>query len=130
MITDHYTPVPERLKDWVSTPKSNGYESLHTTVMGPQGRFVEVQIRSERMDEIAERGYAAHWKYKGIKSQENIFEDWLSKAREMLENPDNDAIDFLNDFKSSLFAEEVYVFTPQGDMRFFPKGSTALGFCL
>ncbi len=128
MVTDNYTPVPERFKDWVSTPKSNGYESLHTTVMGPQGRFVEVQVRSERMDEIAELGYAAHWKYKGIKQQENIFEDWLSKAREMLENPDNDAIDFLNDFKSSLFAEEIYVFTPQGDMRFFPKGATALDF--
>lgn len=128
IITDSYTPVPERLKDWISTPKSNGYESLHTTVMGPQGRFVEVQIRSERMDEVAERGYAAHWRYKGIKQQENIFENWLSKAREMLENPDNDAIDFLNDFKSSLFAEEVYVFTPQGEMRFFPKGATALDF--
>jgi GTP diphosphokinase / guanosine-3',5'-bis(diphosphate) 3'-diphosphatase len=128
IITDSYTPVPERLKDWISTPKSNGYESLHTTVMGPQGRFVEVQIRSVRMDELAERGYAAHWKYKGITQQENIFEDWLSKAREMLENPDNDAIDFLNDFKSSLFAEEVYVFTPQGEMRFFPKGATALDF--
>ncbi len=128
IITDSYTPVPERLKDWISTPKSNGYESLHTTVMGTQGRFVEVQIRSERMDEVAERGYAAHWRYKGIKQQENIFENWLSKAREMLENPDNDAIDFLNDFKSSLFAEEVYVFTPQGEMRFFPKGATALDF--
>ena len=128
IITDSYTPVPERLKDWISTPKSNGYESLHTTVMGPQGRFVEVQIRSERMDEMAERGYAAHWKYKGIRQQENIFEDWLSKAREMLENPDNDAIDFLNDFKSNLFAEEVYVFTPQGEMRFFPMGATALDF--
>lgn len=128
IITDSYTPVPERLKDWISTPKSNGYESLHTTVMGPQGRFVEVQIRSERMDEVAERGYAAHWRYKGIKQHENIFENWLSKAREMLENPDNDAIDFLNDFKSNLFAEEVYVFTPQGEMRFFPKGATALDF--
>lgn len=128
MITDNYTPVPERLKDWISTPKSNGYESLHTTVMGPQGRFVEVQIRTERMDEIAERGFAAHWRYKGLKQQENIFENWLSKAREMLENPDNDAIDFLNDFKSNLFAEEVYVFTPQGEMRFFPKGATALDF--
>ncbi len=128
LVTDNYTPLIERFKDWISTPKSNGYESLHTTVMGPQGRFVEVQIRSQRMDEIAELGYAAHWKYKGIKKQESIFEDWLSKARELLENPDNDAIDFLNDFKSNLFAEEVYVFTPQGDMRFFPKGSTALDF--
>ncbi|MGH1338249.1 MAG: RelA/SpoT family protein [Aureispira sp.] len=128
IITDYYTPVIERLKDWLSTSKSNGYASLHTTVMGPQGRFVEVQIRTERMDEVAERGFAAHWRYKGIKQQENSFESWLSKAREMLENPDNDAIDFLNDFKSSLFAEEVYVFTPNGDMRFFPKGATALDF--
>ncbi len=128
IITDYYTPVIERLKDWLSTSKSNGYASLHTTVMGPQGRFVEVQIRTERMDDVAERGFAAHWRYKGIKQQENTFENWLTKAREMLENPDNDAIDFLNDFKSSLFAEEVYVFTPQGDMRFFPKGATALDF--
>lgn len=128
IITDYYTPVIERLKDWLSTSKSNGYASLHTTVMGPQGRFVEVQIRTERMDEVAERGFAAHWRYKGIKQQENTFESWLTKAREMLENPDNDAIDFLNDFKSSLFAEEVYVFTPNGDMRFFPKGATALDF--
>lgn len=128
IITDYYTPVIERLKDWLSTSKSNGYASLHTTVMGPQGRFVEVQIRTERMDEVAERGVAAHWRYKGIKQQENAFENWLTKAREMLENPDNDAIDFLNDFKSSLFAEEVYVFTPNGDMRFFPKGATALDF--
>ncbi|MCH2044658.1 MAG: RelA/SpoT family protein [Saprospiraceae bacterium] len=128
VITDNYTPVPERLKDWVSTPKSNGYESLHTTVMGPRGRFVEVQIRSKRMDEIAELGYAAHWKYKGIGQQETIFENWLSKAREMLENPNSDAIDFLNDFKASLFSEEVYVFTPKGEMRFFPQGATALDF--
>lgn len=128
LITDHYTPVPERLKDWISMPKSNGYESLHTTVMGPRGRFVEVQIRSKRMDEIAELGFAAHWKYKGINSQDSIFEDWLSKARELLENPSNDVIDFLNDFKMSLFAEEVYVFTPKGDMRIFPKGATALDF--
>lgn len=127
-ITDNYTPVPERLKDWISTPKSNGYESLHTTVMGPKGRFVETQIRTERMDEIAELGFAAHWKYKGVNSQENIFEDWLSRARELLENPNNDAIDFLNDFKSNLFAEEVYVFTPKGELKFFPKGATALDF--
>lgn len=128
VVTDYYTPVPERLKDWISTPKSNGYESLHTTVMGPKGRFVEVQIRSKRMDEIAELGYAAHWKYKGIGQQGAIFENWLNKAREILENPSSDAIDFLNDFKSNLFTEEVYVFTPKGDMRFFPKGATALDF--
>jgi GTP pyrophosphokinase len=109
-------------------PKSNGYESLHTTVMGPKGRFVEIQIRSERMDEMAEMGYAAHWKYKGINQQDSILENWLTKAREMLENPNHDAIDFLNDFKSSLFSEEVYVFTPKGELRFFPKGATALDF--
>lgn len=128
LITDNYTPVPERLKDWISMPKSNGYESLHTTVMGPKGRFVEVQIRSERMDEMAEMGYAAHWKYKGITQQDSILENWLNKAREILENPNHDAIDFLNDFKSNLFSEEVYVFTPKGDLRFLPKGATALDF--
>ncbi len=128
VITDFYTPVPERLKDWISMPKANGYESLHTTVMGPKGRFVEIQIRSKRMNEIAELGFAAHWKYKGVKSQDSIFENWLNKARELLENPNNDAIDFLNDFKSNLFAEEVYVFTPKGELRFFPKGATALDF--
>jgi GTP pyrophosphokinase len=128
IITDNYTPVPERLKDWISMPKSNGYESLHTTVMGPKGRFVEIQIRSERMDEMAEMGYAAHWKYKGINQQDSILENWLTKARELLENPNHDAIDFLNDFKSSLFSEEVYVFTPKGELRFFPKGATALDF--
>jgi GTP diphosphokinase / guanosine-3',5'-bis(diphosphate) 3'-diphosphatase len=128
IITDNYTPVPERLKDWISMPKSNGYESLHTTVMGPKGRFVEVQIRSERMDEMAEMGYAAHWKYKGINHQDSILENWLTKARELLENPNHDAIDFLNDFKSSLFSEEVYVFTPKGELRFLPKGATALDF--
>jgi guanosine-3',5'-bis(diphosphate) 3'-pyrophosphohydrolase len=128
IITDFYTPVPERLKDWISMPKANGYESLHTTVMGPKGRFVEIQIRSERMNEIAELGFAAHWKYKGVKSQDSIFENWLNKARELLENPNNDAIDFLNDFKSNLFSEEVYVFTPKGELKFFPKGATALDF--
>lgn len=128
MITDYYTPVPERLKDWISMPKSNGYESLHTTVMGPKGRFVEIQIRSDRMDEMSEMGYAAHWKYKGINQQDSILENWLTKARELLENPNHDAIDFLNDFKSSLFSEEVYVFTPKGELRFFPKGATALDF--
>lgn len=128
IITDFYTPVPERLKDWISMPKANGYESLHTTVMGPKGRFVEIQIRSKRMNEIAELGFAAHWKYKGVKSQDSIFENWLNKARELLENPNNDAIDFLNDFKSNLFSEEVYVFTPKGELKFFPKGATALDF--
>ena len=128
LITDCYKPIPERLKDWVTTPKGNGYESLHTTVIGPKGRFVEVQIRTERMDEIAERGFAAHWKYKGIKGQENVYDSWLDGIRDILETPHSDAIEFINDFKSNLFSEEVYVFTPNGDMKILPKGATALDF--
>ncbi len=128
IITDAYNPIPERLKDWVSTPKSNGYESLHTTVVGPKGRFVEVQIRSERMDEVAEKGLAAHWKYKGVSSSNSIFDRWLNHVREMLASPEEDAVNFLNDFRTNLFAKEVYVFTPKGDMRILPKGSTALDF--
>ncbi|HRX28347.1 MAG TPA: RelA/SpoT family protein, partial [Saprospiraceae bacterium] len=128
IITDVYKPIPERLKDWVTTPKSNGYESLHTTVIGPKGRFVEVQIRSERMDEIAERGFAAHWKYKGIKSENNVYDYWLSNIRELLDSQHNNALEFLNDFKTNLFSEEVYVFTPKGDMMMLPKGATALDF--
>lgn len=128
IITDNYKPIPERLKDWVSTPKANGYESLHTTVVGPRGRFVEVQVRSERMDEIAERGLAAHWKYKGASSSESVLDRWLNHVREMLESPEEDAVDFLNDFRTNLFADEVYVFTPKGDMRILPQGSTALDF--
>ncbi|MDX1685907.1 MAG: RelA/SpoT family protein, partial [Saprospiraceae bacterium] len=128
VITDVYKPIPERLKDWVTTPKSNGYESLHTTVIGPKGQYVEVQIRTERMDEIAERGFAAHWKYKGITNNDNIFESWFDNIRDILETPHNDAIEFINDFKANLFNEEVYVYTPQGDMRILPKGATALDF--
>ena len=129
MVTDFYKPIPERLKDWVTTPKANGYESLHTTVVGPQGRFVEVQIRTERMDEIAERGFAAHWKYKGVTSQkENVYEQWLDTVRETLESQDGDAIEFVNDFKTSLYNEEVYVYTPNGDLIILPKGATALDF--
>ena len=130
IVTDVHTPIPERLKDWVTTPKSNGYESLHTTVVGPKGRFVEVQIRSDRMDEIAERGFAAHWKYKGITtSQPDVYERWLDSVREILEDPNSDAVEFLGDFKANnLFNEEVYVYTPVGDMKILPKGSTALDF--
>ena len=128
LITDYYKPIPERLKDWITTPKGNGYESLHTTVIGPSGRFVEVQIRSERMNDIAERGFAAHWKYKGIKSDENVYDKWLNNIRTLLENQNGDAVDFLNDFKTNLFKEEVYVFTPNGDMKILPKGATALDF--
>ena len=128
IITDHYRPIPERLKDWITTPKGNGYESLHTTVIGPMGRFVEVQIRSERMDDIAERGFAAHWKYKGGNNDDNVYEKWLSNVRNILDNQPEDAVSFLSDFKSNLFKEEVYVFTPNGDMRILPKGATALDF--
>jgi GTP pyrophosphokinase len=127
IITDIYTPVPERLKDWIAVPKQNGYESLHTTVMGPLGKFVEVQIRTERMDDIAERGLAAHWIYKGVNA-DNIFDKWLSHAREVLENPNSDAIEVLNDFRDNLFNDEIYAFTPKGEMRYFSKGATALDF--
>ena len=128
-ITDVYRPIAERLKDWIAVPKSNGYESLHTTVVGPQGRFVEVQIRTTRMDEIAERGFAAHWKYKGISNQPDVYERWLDGVREILEDPNTDAVQFLGDFKShNLFNEEVFVYTPNGDMKVLPKGSTALDF--
>jgi GTP pyrophosphokinase len=128
IITDVFKPIPERLKDWVTTPKGNGYESLHTTVIGPQGKYVEVQIRSERMDEIAERGFAAHWKYKGIKSQDNVFDAWLDNVRDLLDVQHSNALEFINDFKTNLFSEEIYVYTPKGDMRILPKGATALDF--
>lgn len=132
IVTDHYHPITERLKDWVTNPKSNGYESLHTTVVGPSGRYVEVQIRSERMDDIAERGFAAHWKYKGIKrlaSRANTFEHWLGQVRDMLDhNTSGNAMEFLMDFQSALFADEVHVFTPKGEMKIFPEGASALDF--
>ena len=128
IVTDVHTPIPERLKDWVTTPKSNGYESLHTTVIGPKGRYVEVQIRSERMDEIAERGFAAHWKYKEVRNQHDTYDSWLDNIRELLEDADKDAFEFINDFKTNLFSEEVFVYTPLGDMKVLPKGATALDF--
>jgi GTP pyrophosphokinase len=128
IFTEIYKPVPERLKDWVSTPKANGYESLHTTIIGPKGRFVEVQIRTKRMDDIAERGFAAHWKYKDIKSQDNVFDVWLENLRDMLEDENNDALEFISDFKANLFQEEVFVYTPKGDLKHLPKGATALDF--
>lgn len=127
IITDFYTPVPDRLKDWISTPKSNGYESLHTTVMGPKGRYVEVQIRSERMNEIAEKGFAAHWKYKEGANESGL-EKWLTQVREVLENSEGDALDFITDFKYNLFNEEIFVFTPKGDLRVLRSGATALDF--
>jgi guanosine-3',5'-bis(diphosphate) 3'-pyrophosphohydrolase len=129
IITDFYHPSPERLRDWISTPKSNGYESLHTTVMGPQGKWVEVQIRTTRMDDLAENGYAAHWKYKDSAAEkESNLENWLLRIREMLENPDPNALEFLDDFKLNLFSDEIFVFTPKGDMKTLPVGATALDF--
>ncbi|MFT3936725.1 MAG: bifunctional (p)ppGpp synthetase/guanosine-3',5'-bis(diphosphate) 3'-pyrophosphohydrolase [Chitinophagaceae bacterium] len=128
MITDEYTPSPERLRDWLSNPKNNGYEALHTTVMGPQGKWVEVQIRTRRMNEIAEKGLAAHWKYKEDTSDESRFDKWFQQIREVLNTQDSDSIDFLQDFKTSFLAEEIYVYTPKGDVKMLPVGSTALDF--
>jgi len=128
LITDEYTPSPERLRDWLSNPKSNGYEALHTTVMGPQGKWVEVQIRTKRMNEIAEKGLAAHWKYKEGTADESRFDKWFQQIREVISNQETDTIDFLQDFKTSFLAEEIYVYTPKGDVKMLPVGSTALDF--
>lgn len=127
VVTDLYQPNPKRLKDWLSIPKSNGYESLHTTVMGPQSRWVEVQIRTRRMDEIAERGLAAHWKYKGVRNQSNI-DDWLVNLRETLENKEVASTEKLENFKLDIYDDEIYVFTPKGDLYKLPKGATVLDF--
>lgn len=127
IITDMYQPNPARLKDWLSIPKSNGYESLHITVMGPGGRWVEVQIRSRRMDEIAEKGVAAHWKYKGIKSENNL-DTWMNQVREAMENPQGGPLELMKDFKMDLYQEEVFVFTPRGDLFKLPLGATVLDF--
>ena len=129
LITDNYRPNPDRLRDWISTPKANGYESLHTTVMGPIGKWVEVQIRTKRMDEVAEKGYAAHWKYKqkGVTKEGNL-EEWVNQIRELLENPETNAVDFLEEFKLNLFSKEIFVFTPNGDLRTLPKGASVLDF--
>ncbi len=128
LITDEYNPSPERLRDWLSNPKSNGYEALHTTVMGPQGKWVEVQIRTKRMNEIAEKGLAAHYKYKEGGGDEDRFDKWFGQIREVLSTPDTDTVDFLQDFKTSFLAEEIYVYTPKGDVKMLPVGSTALDF--
>ncbi|MBK9301698.1 MAG: bifunctional (p)ppGpp synthetase/guanosine-3',5'-bis(diphosphate) 3'-pyrophosphohydrolase [Bacteroidetes bacterium] len=129
IVTDLYTYSKDRLRDWISTPKSNGYEALHTTVMGPAGRWVEVQIRTERMNEIAEKGLAAHWKYKeGNAGQESKLDEWLKHIKELLQNPESNALDFIQDIKSDIFLDEIYVYTPQGDMRILPSGATALDF--
>mgnify|MGYP000309348014 FL=1 len=128
IVTDCYKPNPDRLRDWISTPKANGYESLHTTVMGDNGKWVEVQIRSKRMDEIAEKGYAAHWKYKQEGSKDSSLDVWIEKIRELLTNPENNAVDFIDDFKLNLYSGEIYVFTPKGDLKTLPRGGTALDF--
>ncbi len=128
IVTDIYQPNPDRLRDWISTPKANGYESLHTTVMSRPGRWVEVQIRSERMDEVAEKGYAAHWKYKESKTGESGIDKWLRRIREILKSAESDALDFIDDFKLNLFSDEIIVFTPKGELRTLPMGSTALDF--
>ena len=128
IVTDHYRPSPSRLRDWISSPKSTGYEALHITVMGPKGRWVEIQVRSERMDEIAEKGYAAHYKYKNGASEEHGLETWLNLLKEALENASSNAVDFVEDFKLNLYAKEIYVFTPKGEIKSLPKGATSLDF--
>ena len=129
LINDMYSPKPERIRDWVSVPKANGYEALHLTVMGPGGKWIEVQIRSRRMDEIAEKGLAAHWKYKGDNAEaSNEVDKWLAGIKEMLEQPGTDALEFLDEFKLNLFAKEIRVFTPKGEMRTLPKGASVLDF--
>ncbi len=128
VVTDHYRPSPSRLRDWISSPKSTGYEALHITVMGPKGRWVEIQVRSERMDEIAEKGYAAHYKYKNGATEEHGLEIWLNQLKEALENSASNAVDFVEDFKLNLYAKEIYVFTPKGEIKSLPKGATSLDF--
>lgn len=129
IVTDYYTPNPDRLRDWISTPKGNGYESLHTTVMAKNGQWVEVQIRTRRMDEIAEKGYAAHWKYKdNASNHESNLEKWLVRVRELLEKQDLTALEFVDDFRGNLFNDEVFVFTPKGELKTLPNGATALDF--
>ncbi|MEC7127912.1 MAG: RelA/SpoT family protein, partial [Bacteroidota bacterium] len=128
VVTDFYIPNPERLRDWISYPKQNGYESLHTTVMSPTGKWVEVQIRSRRMDDIAEKGLAAHWRYKEGTDKNTGFDKWISEIREIMENKDSNTSDFLDDFKTNLYSDEIYVFTPKGDLFTLPKNATALDF--
>ncbi|MEP1983642.1 MAG: RelA/SpoT family protein, partial [Maribacter dokdonensis] len=128
IVTDHFTPNPVRLRDWISSPKSTGYEALHITVMGPKGKWVEVQIRSERMHEIAEKGYAAHFKYKHGDQKEQGIEVWLNKLQEALENANTNAVDFVEEFKLNLYSKEIFVFTPKGELRSLPKGATPLDF--
>nr|WP_297911777.1 RelA/SpoT family protein [uncultured Allomuricauda sp.] len=128
IVTDHFTPNPIRLRDWITSPKSTGYEALHITVMGPKGKWVEVQIRSERMHEIAEKGYAAHFKYKHGDQKEQGIEEWLNRLQEALETSNGSAVDFVEEFKLNLYSKEIFVFTPKGDLKSMPKGATALDF--
>lgn len=128
IVTDHFRPNPVRLRDWISSPKSTGYEALHITVMGPDGRWVEVQIRSERMHEIAEKGYAAHYKYKQGNTKEDGLEEWLNRLQDALENPELNAVDFVEQFKLNLYSKEIFVFTPKGELKSLPKGATPLDF--
>ena len=128
IVTDFYQPSPERLRDWISTPRANGYESLHTTVMSPQGKWVEVQIRTARMDEVAEKGLAAHYRNKENQKDDSKFDRWLAEIRDLLENPNLSAMDFVDEFKMNLFNDEIYVFTPKGDLRVLPTGATILDF--
>ncbi len=127
IVTDMYQPNPKRLRDWLSIPKTNGYESLHTTVMGPEGRWVEVQIRTQRMDEVAEKGFAAHFKYKGVQG-EAAFDEWLANVRDLLQNPNAGGVEYLDDFKLNLYDKEIFVFTPSGELKQLPKGATLLDF--
>jgi GTP pyrophosphokinase len=128
IVTDHYRPNPLRLRDWISSPKTTGYEALHITVMGPKGKWVEVQIRSERMHEIAEKGYAAHFKYKQGNEDEKGLEIWLNRLQDALENPQQNAVDFVEEFKLNLYSTEIFVFTPNGDLKSLPSGSTPIDF--
>jgi GTP diphosphokinase / guanosine-3',5'-bis(diphosphate) 3'-diphosphatase len=128
IVTDNYKPGHGRLRDWISSPKSTGYEALHVTVMGPEGRWVEIQVRSERMDEIAEKGYAAHYKYKNGANEESGLDVWLNLLKEALENSESNAVDFVEDFKMNLYAKEIYIFTPKGEIKSLPKGATSLDF--
>lgn len=128
VVTDHFTPNPIRLRDWISSPKSTGYEALHITVVGPKSRWVEVQIRSERMNEIAEKGYAAHYKYKNADDKEDNLDLWINKLQEALENNEADAVDFVEQFKLNLYSKEIFVFSPKGDLKSLPKGATPLDF--
>ena len=128
IITDIYNPNPDRLRDWISTPRANGYESLHTTLMGPNGRWVEVQIRTERMDEIAEKGLAAHWKYKENNKIDSKLDEWINRIRDLLAQPEHDALDFVDNFKLNLYSDEIFVFTPKGDLKTLPVNATPLDF--